>query len=354
MPPRHPGSPTDLPPPGEVPPQAADLYAEHGEPGDFFNPWGPMPQGPLAVLRWWLSPSRYDKSGPMDLPRAAAPPERLDGAEPALTWIGHASFAIEGGGSVLLTDPHFGDRALLPRRKTPPGIPLEAVPEDAVALLSHNHYDHLDRWTVKRLPPGVSWYVPPGMAGWFRRHGVTRVTEVGWWQRVEHGPWALTALPAQHWSNRISQGRNAAGWCSWLIEAAGDGAASQRRYYFAGDSGYFHGFAEIGRRFPSIDVALLPIGAYEPRWFMAYQHMDPPQALRAFHDLGARHMVGMHWGTFDLTDEPVDLAPRVLARVVAAHGGDDRVRVMAVGERWPVPGSARGSENATGPGMMRP
>ncbi len=296
-----------------------------------------MPQGPLAVLRWWLSASRYDKSGPVEVPRAAAPPRRLDGAEPALTWVGHASFAIEGVGRVLLTDPHFGDRALLPRRKVPPGIPLSTVPGNAVALLSHNHYDHLDRWTVKNLPSGVSWYVPPGMAAWFRRHGVDRVTEVDWWQRVEHGPWTLTALPSQHWSNRLSQGRNAAGWCSWLIDCCGSGEASPRRYYFAGDSGYFHGFAEIGRRFPGIDVALLPIGAYEPRWFMAYQHMDPPQAYRAFRDLGARHMVAMHWGTFDLTDEPVDLAPRELARVLAARGGDPRVRVMAVGERWPVP-----------------
>ena len=122
--------------------------------------------------------------------------------------------------------------------------------------------------------------------------------------------------------------RNSALWCSWLLDSG------KRRVYFAGDSGAFPGFAEIGRRLPGIDVALLPIGAYEPRWFMRYQHMDPAEAYRAFHDLGARWMLPMHWGTFDLTDEPADLAPEVLAQVVAAAGGDPRVHTLAIGERW--------------------
>lgn len=255
----------------------------------------------------------------------------------ALTWIGHASFALEDGGEVALTDPHFGPRALLPRRLVPPAVPLAAVPHDAFAVLSHNHYDHLDRWTVRRLPPEVDWYVPLGMKRWFERLGgfgrrrPRRVVELDWWQSVRRGRWTLTCLPAQHWSNRASQGRNGALWCSWLLDSG------TRQTYFAGDSGFYPGFAEIGRRFPGIDVALLPIGAYEPRWFMRYQHLDPTEAYRAFLDLGARWMVPMHWGAFDLTDEPVDLAPRVLAQVVAAAGGDPRVRTLAVGERWPLP-----------------
>jgi N-acyl-phosphatidylethanolamine-hydrolysing phospholipase D len=250
-----------------------------------------------------------------------------------LTWVGHVTFAVEDGDRVVLTDPHFGPRALLPRRKVPPGLPVEAVPPDAVALLSHNHYDHLDRWTLERLPPSVEWLVPLGQGDWMRRAGARRVRELDWWQSVEVGDWTFTALPAQHWSNRVFQQRNSALWCSWLLDCG------PRSYYFAGDSGYFHGYREIGRRFPRLDVALLPIGSYEPRWFMGYQHMDPAQAYRAFRDLGARHMVGMHWGTFDLTDEPVDLAPKELAEVVAeatGGAGDPRVRVMAVGERWPL------------------
>lgn len=217
------------------------------------------------------------------------------------------------------------------------------MPPDAVAVVSHDHYDHLDRWTVRRLPDTVEWLVPLGLGGWLRRQGVRRVHELDWWQSAERRGWTLTCLPAQHWSNRISHPRNSTLWCSWLLEAAG------RRHYFAGDSGYFPGFAEIGRRFPGLDLALLPIGAYEPRWFMSYQHMNPPEALRAFHDLGARRMAGMHWGTFDLTDEPVDLAPKVLAQVLGDGGRDDRVRSMAIGERWVAdPGTP-----PRGPGLHR-
>ena len=121
-------------------------------------------------------------------------------------------------------------------------------------------------------------------------------------------------------------------WCSWLIDSG------ERRYFFGGDTGYFHGFREFGRRFGPIDVALLPIGAYAPRWFMRYQHMDPAEAYQAFLDLGAAHMIGIHWGTFDLTDEPLDLAPRELREVVEAAGGDPgRALTLAIGERWFVP-----------------
>ena len=251
--------------------------------------------------------------------------------EPAsVTWIGHSSFAIQDGPDVFLTDPHFGKRALVPPRLSPPGLPLGAVPDEAFALLSHNHYDHLDTGTVRRLPATVQWYVPLGLGGWFRSLG-RKAVELDWWQSVRHGRWTLTFLPAQHWSNRLGMGRNTTLWGSWMVES-GD-----RRYYFAGDSGYYHGFAEIGQRFPGIDVALIPIGAYEPRWFMRYQHMDPREAWQSFRDLGARHMIPMHWGTFDLTDEPADLSPQVLEEVIAQEGADrERAHILAVGELWVV------------------
>ena len=332
--------PSPLPPPAGPPPETAALYAPHGAPGRFFNPWRPHLHGVSAVLRWWLSPNPYGRRSPPEVPVVPWDGSALGShGDGTLTWIGHSSFAIEGEGTVALTDPHFGPRALGPRRQVPPGAPLAAVPADAFAVLSHNHYDHLDRWTARRLPGGTTWFVPLGLAGWLRRRGVRQVTEVDWWHRVRHGGWTLTSLPAQHWSNRLSQRRNAALWCSWLLDGGG------RRWYFAGDSGWFGGFAEIGRRCPGIDVALLPIGAYEPRWFMAYQHVDPAQAVAAFRHLGARFMVGMHWGVFDLTDEPVDRAPAELAEVLATAAGDGvrgRVRVMAVGERWRVPASDGG------------
>lgn len=309
------------------------LYAPHGEPGHFFNPWGVEPRGLLDVLRWKLRRNPYDKSKPLEIPWVANEGRYLKEGDssPSVTWVGHSTFAVQDGGEVFLTDPHFGPRALLPRRLTAPGIPVEAVPEDAFAVLSHSHYDHLDSWTVRRLPPTLRWYVPRGLGPWFRDRGRSRVAELDWWQSVRHGRWTLTCLPAQHWSNRLGMGMNATLWCSWLLDSG------ERRYYFAGDSGYFHGFAELGRRFAPIDVAFLPIGAYEPRWFMRLVHQDPREAWQAFQDLRARVMIPMHWGGFDLTDEPADLPPKVLARILEEEGADrERVRTLAVGERWLV------------------
>jgi N-acyl-phosphatidylethanolamine-hydrolysing phospholipase D len=312
------------------------LYAPHGAPGHFFNPWAPFQNRFTDLLRWKLGgKNRYDKSAPLQIPVVANDGAYLKerNAPDSVTWIGHSSFAVQDGGEVFLTDPHFGARALLPRRKSPPGIPLGAVPADAFAVLSHNHYDHLDTWSVRHLPAAMPWFVPLGLGGFFRDRG-RQVTELDWWQSARFGEqdrWTLTCLPAQHWSNRLGVKRNASLWCSWLLDSG------TRRYYFAGDSGYFHGFAETGRRFPGIDVAFLPIGAYEPRWFMRTQHADPAEAYQAFLDLGARTMIPMHWGCFDLTDEPVDLAPKVLAQVLERTGADrGRVRTMAVGERWRI------------------
>jgi N-acyl-phosphatidylethanolamine-hydrolysing phospholipase D len=307
------------------------LYAPHGAPGAFFNPWAPFRGRFSDVLRWKLGGKNpYDKRTPPQIPVVANDGAYLKdrSAPDSVTWVGHSAFAVQDGGEVFLTDPHFGRRALLPKRLSPPGIPLATVPPDAFAVLSHNHYDHLDAWSVRHLPETIQWFVPLGLARFFRGRG-RRVVELDWWQSARHGRWTLTCLPAQHWSNRLAVKRNSTLWCSWRLDSG------RRSYYFAGDTGYFQGFAEIGRRFPPADVAFLPIGAYEPRWFMRPQHQDPEEAYQAFRDLGARTMIPMHWGCFDLTDEPVDLAPKVLAEILARTGdAEERVRILAVGERW--------------------
>jgi N-acyl-phosphatidylethanolamine-hydrolysing phospholipase D len=310
------------------------LYAPHGEPGRFFNPWRRVEPRFTDLLRWKLGRNEYDKSKPVQVPLLANGGAYLkDRDQPAsVTWVGHSTFAVQDGGDVFLTDPHFGPRALLPRRLTPPGVPLTAVPPEAFAVLSHNHYDHLDSWTVRRLPATVRWFVPLGLGSWFRRRG-RQVEELDWWQSVRHGRWTLTCLPAQHWSNRLGMPPSSTLWCSWLLDSG------ERRYYFAGDSGYFSGFAEFGQRFAPIDVAFLPIGAYEPRWFMRPQHVNPEEAWQAFLDLGARAMIPMHWGCFDLTDEPADLAPKVLTEILQREGaGPEQVQTLAVGERWRLDG----------------
>jgi N-acyl-phosphatidylethanolamine-hydrolysing phospholipase D len=322
--------------PTDAPESARSLYAPHGDrDAGFFTPWSENPNSLWRVLRWQLfTDNPYDKRSAPNVPVVPNDGSELAGDEPraSFTWVGHATFAIHDGRDVILTDPHFGPRALIPPRLSPPGIPLTAVPPDAFAVISHAHYDHLDAYTVDALPASVQWFVPLGLADWFRERDRPNVVELDWWQSAQRGRWMITCLPSQHWSRRVELGTNESLWCAWLIESG------QRRYFFAGDTGYFHGFAEYGRRFGPIDVALLPIGAYEPRWFMRWQHMDPAEAVQAYRDLRAVTMLGMHWGTFDLTDEPIDLPPRELAaQVEQQHLDPQRVRTLAIGETWRAP-----------------
>jgi N-acyl-phosphatidylethanolamine-hydrolysing phospholipase D len=254
--------------------------------------------------------------------------------------VGHATFLIQAPGLNLLTDPVFGRRASPvrwagPPRFSPPGIALDALPPVDAVLLSHDHYDHLDAPTVERLHTGAGrdliWFTPLGYAGWFGRRGVDRVVELDWWQSVgltrPGGRARLRLLPARHWTRRHFWDTRKRLWGSWSLET-GD-----RRLYFGGDSGYCPGFAEIGERTAPFDVALLPIGAYEPRWFMRTSHMNPEEAARASVDLRARHTVAMHWGTFRLTDEdplePPARARRAWASLGPAAGS---LHVPAIGE----------------------
>jgi N-acyl-phosphatidylethanolamine-hydrolysing phospholipase D len=308
------------------------LTSPHERGGKFFCPWGVERRNWRQHLSWQLRrvPARAKR------PREPIPRAANDGASLAtvaeqaeLTWIGHCSFALHEGETTALFDPHFGPRALVPPRWTPPGIPLEAVPRDAVALLSHNHYDHLDRWTLARLPKSIDWLVPLGLGGYVRAFGHERVREIDWWQQAEAGGWRFTFLPAQHWSKRLSQPENSTLWGAWLAETG------RRRVLFGGDSAWFDGYRELGRRLGPVDAALLPIGAYEPRWFMQVAHMNPAEALAAMRALGAATMVPMHWGTFDLADDGVDEPPRELARQLARPEHLDlsaHVRTLAVGE----------------------
>ncbi len=313
----------------------ANLYGPHGVAGAWDNPWRPWDKSYADMLRWAVSRNAYtgERRDPIEVARVAnhgdsfATPE----TSASITWIGHSSFVVHDGADVFLTDPHFGKRALIPARHHPPGVPISSIPPSAFAVVSHNHYDHLDAYTVETLPDSVVWFVPLGLADWFRAKG-RHAVELDWWQTVRHGRWDITCVPVQHWSQRIDQARNSTLWCGWVI------ASEDMTYFFGGDSGYFHGFSEIGKRFGPIDVAMLPIGAYEPRWFMRYSHMNPAEAYQSFQDLDARWMVPCHWGTFDLTDEPIDEPPRELLRVVAAAGDPlEPIRVMAIGERWKIP-----------------
>jgi L-ascorbate metabolism protein UlaG (beta-lactamase superfamily) len=263
-----------------------------------------------------------------DLARIARPPARGEGIR--LTWIGHASWLVQMDGASLLVDPVLSERLPgLVRRNVASPLSFEQLPHVDAVLISHSHYDHLDLPTLTRVRAPV--VAGLGIGKLLRKEGLA-VATVGWWQSVHVGELTITFVPAQHWSRRSLGDTNATLWGGFVVEGP-SGAV-----YHCGDSGWFEGFAQIGRRFPSIDVALLPIGAYDPRWFMSPQHMDPEEAVRAFEALGARRMLAMHWGTFKLTDEPLDEPPRRLEAERLRRGlAADRVRALAIGETVELP-----------------
>jgi L-ascorbate metabolism protein UlaG (beta-lactamase superfamily) len=292
------------------PPSSDDLFRPHLRGGRFFCPWGLPRRSLLDLLRWQSrrAPSRTRRvSEPMDPPSDGA---ALSGIaeRPTVHWVGHASTLLHQGDVLLAVDPHFGPRALGPARQRPPGLPLSALGAARIGLITHNHYDHLDMWTLRRLPRQMAWLVPLGLGRKVARLGFAEVRELDWWQSAELLGWKVTLLPAQHWSRRLSQPENSTLWGSWLVETG------KARVFLAGDTGSFHGFAAYGERFGDLDLAVLPIGAYEPRWFMSPAHMSPGEALAATRDLRARHLLPVHWGTFDLSDEGVDEPPRELKR----------------------------------------
>jgi L-ascorbate metabolism protein UlaG (beta-lactamase superfamily) len=288
-----------------------------------------------AVLRWGvidrlLGRRRVAPPGP-PAPRVPPDPDLIRdvGGAPRLTWIGHASFLGSLGGGTFLVDPVFSDRAgVVVKRYAPPAFGPEALPPLDAVLVTHCHYDHLDKASLKALPPEVPAVVPLGLGRWLRRWGLRRVTELDWWQSVECGPLRITLVPSLHWSRRWVADTNHTLWGGFVVEAG------NTRMYHAGDSAWFDGFGEIGRRFPDLLAAMLPVGGYAPAWFMEKHHLNPEQAGQAFLDLGARHLVAMHWGTFKLTDEPLcEPAERVRAwwRQQTPDGGR-RLQVPAVGQ----------------------
>ena len=298
--------------------------------GGFRNPRRHEDRTWLDVLRWKL------KSGAARWPRhvpaetRSAPPAPRHGL--SATAVGHATFLIQAPGLALLTDPVWSERVgpvpgLGPRRVESPGIAMETIPPLDAILLSHDHYDHCDLPTLRRLArahPRASLITPLGFADLARRAGFGdgRHRELDWWQNTRlptpaSGAALLTATPARHWSNRLSGKRNQRLWCGWHLAAPGAGGT----VLFAGDTAYdAEFFPAIRRQLGEPDLAIIPIGAYAPRWFMREQHCDPEEAVKIHLALGARRSLGMHWGVFPFTDEPREEPPARLAAAAKAAG----------------------------------
>ncbi|HYT65549.1 MAG TPA: MBL fold metallo-hydrolase [Vicinamibacterales bacterium] len=319
------------------------LKSDHWDGQRFFNPYRKADRSLAEVFRWMRT--REPSAWPADVALSPhdAPPASVAPGQVAITFIGHATFLLRTATSVFLTDPVFTSHAgpfgrLGPRRVRPPAIAPSALPPVDMILVSHTHYDHLQPSSLRLfrrasfvVPLGVGRYLPPEGGSYEAAEqapsrgshaprervasGFSRKNhELDWWQSATIGNAEITCMPAQHFSARTPWDRNETLWCGFVIRV--DGVT----IYFAGDSGYSPQFAEIGERCPAIDVALLPIGAYEPRWFMTAAHMNPDEAVRAHLDLRARTSIGMHFGTFQLTDEAIDEPLRALDRARVERG----------------------------------
>lgn len=320
-------------------PQKEDPKPDDGAPvarGRFCNNDGRHRVSTSDFLRWRLGLRKEagDKGRPVWEAIPLQEARCFDGdSQPGITWIGHATLLYQLRGLTLLTDPIFSSLPNI-KRHQPPALSLGALPELDAVLISHNHMDHLDRHSVMGLSRDQLFVVPLGMASWFHRRGRRHVVELDWWESVRLGDYRITFVPAQHWSRRSVLDENRSLWGGFVVEGP------DTALYYSGDTAYFEGFAEIGERLKP-EVALLPIGAYTPRWIMQGQHLDPTEALQAFGDLGAKVLLPIHWGCFRLSEEPLGEPPAWLEALAKEKGLEEQVHLWPIGGGYPLKASAR-------------
>lgn len=290
--------------------------SDHYNGSHFFNPWGVNNKKSFwDVLKWKISGSAEKWPESVKNPPTQLLPRPSSGF--TVTWVNHSTFLLQTPHLNILTDPIWSDRSSPvsfagPERVRAPGISWEELPKIDVVVISHNHYDHLDVETLLKLEKRDQphFYVALGDKDWLSKKGLTNVSEMDWWQVIERPNLRLTFMPAQHWSARSLWDKNESLWGAWGIEVEG------KRIYHAGDTGLGPHFKETRERWGAPDLALLPIGAYRPRWFMKDMHMNPEDAVEAFKLLETKEALGMHFGTFQLTDEKWDQPENDLRKVL--------------------------------------
>ena len=278
-----------------------------------------------------------DQTVETGFPVAYPDQETLSKFSESVIWLGQSTILLNHNGLTVITDPHFSDRAspigfLGPKRITPPPIAINDLPEIDIVLISHNHYDHLDKTTIKeltKLQPSIKYFVPLGLSGKLRSWGASDVIELDWWQPVMFQDVTIQPTPVKHWSKRTFFDRNKSLWSGWMM------IWDDFSFYFAGDSGYSKDFKETAKRLGAPTLAAIPIGAYAPRDFMKESHMNPEEAVNVFEDLEAKYGVAVHWGTFKLTTEKMDQPPKRLVQVLKDKGiSTERFRALQHGEIW--------------------
>ncbi len=319
--------------------------SDHWDGVRFFNPRVDTDKSRAEFRRWRRARSPAPWPARVENEPFPPPPAAVPAGEIAVTFIGQATFLVQVAGLAVITDPIFSARAsplswIGPRRVRDPGVALDRLPRIDLVLLSHNHYDHMDLPSLGRIAKRWSAPIVTGLGNgrYLARKGIAGAVELDWWEEFELRPgMRITYVPAQHWSKRGLFDRRHMLWGGHVIGAPG------ARVYFAGDTGYPGHFRDIRDRIGPPDVALLPIGAYEPRWFMGPQHMNPDEAVRAHLELAARVSIAMHFATFQLTDEAIDAPLHALAAAHAEHGVPaDAFRVPRFGEtlRFAIEGAA--------------
>jgi L-ascorbate metabolism protein UlaG (beta-lactamase superfamily) len=324
-----------------------DIYysgpvTDHYDGERFHNPDRVAPNGNLGTfLRWQLSEARAEWPESVAV-TPAKPAPRIEGEAMVATVVGHAGVLVQTAGLNILTDPVYSQRVspfafIGPKRVRAPGVRFEDLPKIDVILVSHNHYDHLDLDTLQRLwardrPVIVT---PLGNDTLLARRGIAAVAR-DWGESVGIAPGVtVTVERVQHWSTRWRYDANRALWGGFTVATPGGSI------YFGGDCGYSSAFAATAAARGPYRLALIPVGAYEPRWFMKPQHMDPDDAVRAFRDLRAEHAIGIHWGVWQLTNEAIDAPPKDLAKALEAAGIDAaRFPALEPGQSMTVPLSA--------------